>query len=62
MKNTVLLIDVLSSALNVALRMQETLQRASLEGRDVSDEELELLRRQTGQLRAEWDAENEQLN
>lgn len=54
MNNTVLLIDLLIATTNAAVRIQELLQRAAAEGRDVTDQEL-------ADLRAANDAKSAEL-
>lgn len=40
MNNTVLALDILSASLSVATKLQELLQRAQMENRDITDAEL----------------------
>lgn len=40
MNNTILLLDLLSGSLTVMAKIQELLQKAATEGRDVTDAEL----------------------
>jgi hypothetical protein len=50
MNNAILLLDVATAALNVSLKVQELLQKAATEGRDVTDEELAALKVQNDVL------------
>lgn len=44
MSNVLIALDVLNASLNVAARIQEILQRAQMENRDVTDDELAILK------------------
>ena len=50
MSNAVMVLDVLNATLSVAAKIQEILQRAQIEGRDVTDEELNELKMHNDRL------------
>jgi len=57
MNNALIAIDLLTTALNSAVRINQVLAAAQAEGRDVSDEEIAALRAENTQLEAEILAE-----
>ena len=50
MNNTLIAIDIMNAALNTALRVSTLLQTAKNENRDVTDEEVQVLRDANDQL------------
>lgn len=54
MSNSILAIDLLISLLNATIRIQSVLSAAQAEGRDVTKDELTLLKVETNELRDKW--------
>lgn len=54
MQNSILAIDLLISLLNATIRIQSVLSAAQAEGRDVTKDELTLLKVETNELRDKW--------
>jgi hypothetical protein len=55
MGNAIIALDILNGLLQTSAEVQQILSRAHAEGRDVTDEELEELRRATDRARRRWD-------
>lgn len=53
MNNTLLVIDTINTALNTAIRLNELLQRAQSENRDITDEEIAQIRQENDRLAQE---------
>lgn len=53
MSNALIAIDLMMTSLNVVVRINEVLQKAKAEGRDVSDEEIAALQAENNALEQE---------
>lgn len=53
MSNALIAIDLMMTSLNVIVRINEVLQKAKAEGRDVSDEEIAALQAENNALEQE---------
>lgn len=52
--NALLVLDIALASMNVAVRANELLNRAAMEGRDVGADELMRLTQETNALQAKW--------
>lgn len=53
MNNTLVALDILSASLTISAKIQEMLLRAQTEGRDISDQELQMLKTANDMLEQE---------